>query len=42
MNPVAVFIGLIGVAFLIIGFKGKQDDFLTAVMGKKYGSSTLQ
>lgn len=41
MNPVAVVMLIIAVVFIIVGFKGKQDNLIAAITNKQYGSSTL-
>lgn len=42
MNPIAVALLLIGALFIIVGFKGKQDNLIATATGKPYGSSTLR
>lgn len=41
MNPVAVVILLVAIVFIVIGFKGKQDNLIAAITGKQYGKSGL-
>lgn len=41
MNPIALLMLAVGLLMLIVAFKGKQDNLITAVTGKSYGSSTL-
>jgi hypothetical protein len=42
MNPVAVLLLLVAVLFIIVGFKGKQDNLIATVKGSPYGNSTLK
>lgn len=41
MNPVAVVLILIAAVFIIAGFKGKQDNLISALTNKHYGNGTL-
>jgi hypothetical protein len=41
MNPWSVVLLLLGIACLIIGAKGTQDNAVAMLKGKKYGKSTL-
>jgi hypothetical protein len=41
MNPWAIILGLIGVSCIIVAVKGTQDNVISAVTGKHYGSTTL-
>lgn len=41
MNPVGVVLLMIGIALIVIGFRGKQDNAISALMGKKYGKTNL-
>ena len=41
MNPVAVVLILIGAVFIIVGYKGKQDNLISAITNKHYGTGTL-
>lgn len=41
MNPIAVVLLLVALVLIIVGFRGKQDNLITAISGKKYGKATL-
>lgn len=41
MNPWAFLVVVIAVALVVIGVKGSQDNFLSAVLGRPYGQTTL-
>lgn len=41
MNPIAVVILLVAILFITVGFKGKQDNLISAITGKKYNQSSL-
>ncbi len=36
MNPLAWFLIIIGLLLLVIGFQGKQDAFLSALIGHSF------
>ena len=42
MNPWSFVIFLIGLACLIVAYKGTEDNVIAAVKGKRYGNSTLK
>lgn len=41
MNPFAIALAIIALTMLVVGFRGKQDNLIAAVTGKKYGNSSL-
>ncbi len=41
-NPAAVIVCAVAVLFIVIGFRGKSDNLLAALMGRPYGGSTLK
>lgn len=42
MNPLAILFVFLGLALVVIGFKGKGDNLIAGVTGKQYGQSTLK
>ena len=42
MNTGALFLLAIGIALLILGFKGDADNIVAAVTGKAYKNSSLK
>jgi hypothetical protein len=42
MNPWAFILFIIAIVIGIAAAKGKQDDLVAAITGKKYGDSNLQ
>ena len=41
MNPVGLIVAIGGLFLLIVAYKGKQDNLIATVMGKRYGKSSL-
>lgn len=41
MNPWAGLIIVIAILFFIVGWKGTQDNVLTAILNRPYGSATV-
>jgi hypothetical protein len=41
MNPWGLLLILLGLAMVVIGFTGKQDDIVAAFTGKAYKGSNL-
>lgn len=41
MNPWGVVYLIVGIILLVIAWKGSQDNVISALTGKPYGSSTL-
>lgn len=41
MNPWALLLVLLAIAFFIIAYKGTQDNVIAAILGRPYGNSTV-
>jgi len=41
VNPWAILLILVAVAVVIVGFKGTQDNVISVIKGKPYGTSAL-
>lgn len=41
MNPIAIVLIIIALTLIIVGFKGKQDNLISAILNRKFGNSTL-
>jgi hypothetical protein len=42
MNPWALILLLLAIAFFIVAYKGTQDNVIAAVKGKPYGNSNIE
>lgn len=42
MNPFAALLILVAILGIIVAAKGKQDNVVAALLGRKYKGSTLQ
>lgn len=41
MNPFALIVIAIAIGLLVVGVKGTQDNFISAIKGKPYGNTVL-
>jgi len=41
MNPLGFLVIALGLFFLVIAYRGKEDNLIATVLGHQYGKSTL-
>ena len=41
MNPFSLLLVALGIGLMIIGFRGHQDNLVSAITGHEWGSTTL-
>jgi len=41
MTPIAVILILVAVLLIVVGFRGKQDNLITGLVGRPYGKTNL-
>lgn len=41
MNPLGFALLIVGLVLLVVGFKGKQDNLISAITGHAYGHPSI-